>query len=348
MKKFQIAEIAGEKAHAGAKATEDVIQIASKMGFQPVYVRMKDTKEGTVHKLNRQIQFYKDWQDAYKQISDHSIVLLQHPFHYPQLTREKILLKLKNEKHVKYISVVHDVEQLRDLGKTEYHQHEFEFMLKIADVLIVHNQVMFDFFVSKGVDPDKLVILGIFDYLLDNQKDNLPTFEKSITIAGNLDAKKSEYLSHLKDVNCHFNLYGPNYCREEAENIEYGGVLASDKIPDVLNRGFGLIWDGDSIETCEGGFGNYLRYNNPHKLSLYLASGLPVFIWSQAAEASFVEENQVGVLIDSLYDLPKKLMTIDGEKYRKYSENVRSISEKLTSGLYMQRAIAISVRRLGS
>ena len=148
MKKYQIAEIAGEQAHAGTKATEDVIRIAQKVGFQPLYVRMNDMKDGAVHKMNRQIQFAKDWSDAYRNITPESIVLLQHPFHYPQLTRERNLLKLKNEKKCRFISVVHDVEELRNLGKEEYHKHEFNFMLEIADVLVVHNNVMRDFFIS--------------------------------------------------------------------------------------------------------------------------------------------------------------------------------------------------------
>ncbi|NRO11242.1 Beta-1,6-galactofuranosyltransferase WbbI [Lactobacillus helveticus] len=53
--------------------------------------------------------------------------------------------------------------------------------------------------------------------------------------------------------------------------------------------------------------GNYLRYNDPHKLSLYLASGIPVIIWKKAAEAKFVEENKVGITVDSLEDYRRYL-----------------------------------------
>ena len=34
------------------------------------------------------------------------------------------------------------------------------------------------------------------------------------------------------------------------------------------------MWDGPSPDTCAGVYGAYLRYNNPHKTSLYLAAGL--------------------------------------------------------------------------
>lgn len=339
MNTFQIAEISSNQAHAGTKATEDVITIAEKIGFKPLYVQMNDLKSGILHKVNRQIRFFKDWQKAYRAVTDESIVLLQHPFHYPQLTRESILLKLKKEKKVHFISIVHDVEELRTLGKEEYHKHEFEFMMQIADVLIVHNDVMRDFFIKKGFSKKKIVVLEIFDYLRNERNDELALYEKSITIAGNLDVEKSGYLMHLSEVECKFCLYGPNYSLGNAENITYGGVLPPDQVPRVLTKGFGLIWDGDSIKTCRGGFGDYLRYNNPHKLSLYLSSGLPVIIWKQAAEATFVEKNGVGYTVKSLYEIPELMKKISENEYKNITENVSRISKKLINGEYMQLAL---------
>lgn len=339
MDKFQIAEISGCQAHAGTKATEDVITIAKRIGFEPLYVQMNDLKPGVLHKLNRQFRFYVDWEKAYRRATAGSIILLQHPFHYPQMTREKTLLKMRNKKNVHFISIVHDVEELRILGKEQYHKREFEFMMKIADVLIVHNNVMRDFFIAKGFDKEKIVVLGIFDYLRNESNSKLPMFEKSVTIAGNLDVKKSGYLANLPDVNCKFYLYGPNFSLGEADNVIYDGVLLPDQIPKVLTKGFGLIWDGDSIETCKGGFGDYLRYNNPHKLSLYLSSGLPVIIWKNAAEAKFVEENGVGYTVESLHDVQKLMEMISENKYKKMAERVREVSKRLIDGEYMQTAL---------
>ena len=339
MDKFQIAEISGCQAHAGTKATEDVITIAKRIGFEPLYVQMNDLKPGVLHKLNIQFRFYVDWEKAYKRATAGSIILLQHPFHYPQMTREKTLLKMRNKKNVHFISIVHDVEELRILGKEQYHKREFEFMMKIADVLIVHNNVMRDFFIAKGFDKEKIVVLGIFDYLRNESNSKLPVFEKSVTIAGNLDVKKSGYLANLPDVNCKFYLYGPNFSLGEADNVIYDGVLLPDQIPKVLTKGFGLIWDGDSIETCKGGFGDYLRYNNPHKLSLYLSSGLPVIIWKNAAEAKFVEENGVGYTVESLHDVQKLMEMISENKYKKMAERVREVSKRLIDGEYMQTAL---------
>lgn len=239
--------------------------------------------------------------------------------------------------------MVHDVAELRGPKTDAYHKREFKRMMEIADVLIVHNDVMRDFFIKKGFDENRIVTLGIFDYLQEKRDRALPTFDESVIIAGNLNLKKSGYLKNLPELKSKFRLYGPNYSMAEAPNITYGGVLSPEHIPDVLTSGFGLIWDGDSIETCEGGTGEYLRYNNPHKLSLYLSSGLPVIIWKEAAEAGFVEENHVGYTIDSLYDIPKIMNTISAEEYRNIAENVKRIAGKMADGGFMRDALETAV-----
>ena len=212
-------------------------------------------------------------------------------------------------------------------------------MMQIADVLIVHNTVMRDFFVQRGFDKSRIVVLEIFDYLRSGTNHKLPIYEKSIMIAGNLDSRKSGYISGLPEIACKFYLYGPNYSLGESDNITYGGVLSPEQVPEVLTKGFGLIWDGNTVETCKGGTGEYLKYNNPHKLSLYLSSGLPVIIWKDAAEAKFVCENGVGYTIDSLREIPELMERISESDYERISKNVRNISEKLTTGKYMQCAL---------
>lgn len=78
------------------------------------------------------------------------------------------------------------------------------------------------------------------------------------------------------------------------------------------------MWDGDGINGCSGNTGEYLRYNNPHKLSLYMVSGLPVVIWSKAAEAEFVINNKVGVVVDDINDFNDVFDKIDEKLITKW------------------------------
>ena len=103
------------------------------------------------------------------------------------------------------------------------------------------------------------------------------------------------------------------------------------------------MWDGESIESCTGLVGNYLRYNNPHKLSLYIASKLPVIIWSKAAEADFVKKYDIGYTVNSLTEIPQLLNELDEERYNQLVNNVVKVGEKITRGQFMQKALEKAV-----
>ena len=349
MKLYQIVEITGKNNDAGTKATQDAAQIAEKMGFIPVPIKMCTTRDSKVAKLERQIGYWMDWKKAYQSIEKEAVVLLQNPFHHQQLTREKMLRELKADKKAKYISLVHDVEELRKFRYSDYYRHEFDIMMELADVLIVHNEKMADFFRMRGVSEEKLVVLEIFDYLQDLREHSTPKFEQKLIVAGNLDTKKCGYigqLSQLKKVD--IQLYGPNFDPKmrNCANIRYGGSLAPDEVPEKLTGGFGLVWDGDSIDGCQGDAGQYLKYNNPHKLSLYLSSGLPVVIWSGAAEADFVKKNKVGVTVDSLYQLSARMEKMTAQQYAEYAQNAEKLAEKLRAGFYLKKALTEAMDKI--
>ena len=349
MKYYQILEVAENKQHAGTKATADISAIATKLGFQAIRLIMRNTNDSKIAKVQRQIGYYKDWNKIYKTIEENSIVLLQHPFHYPQLTREKTLEKLKKKKKIRFISLIHDVEELRQFRYNNYYKREFEFMLEIANVFVVHNKVMADFFVDRGIAKDKIVILEIFDYLQRINTSKLIFFNKTVNIAGNLDTVKCGYLKglfNLKTIN--INLFGPNFSEkiENSSNIHYKGCFSTDEVVNQLNEGFGLVWDGDSINGCLGQAGQYLKYNNPHKLSLYLSSGLPVVIWKGAAEAEFVKKYNIGICVESLAELEVIFDLLTEKKYQELLNNVNNVSKKLIKGFYGEKSLREAINRI--
>lgn len=345
MKKYQLWEIRDNGNNAGTKAPEDIKKVATTLGFEQVTVIRKGEAKDFLSRINRQITFFKSWQKIYKKIEKNSLLLLQVPFHDHEMSRALVIKRLKANKNIKVIYMVHDVEELRKINDNKFYQKEFNLMLEFADQIIVHNNIMLDFFIKRGVSSSKLVNLEIFDYLNDD-KVELPKYSKEIFIAGNLDIRKVKYLGDLDKIDTAFTLYGSNFSLTNYKNINYKGSVKPEELPVLLDRGFGLIWDGDSVRTCSGVFGQYLKYNNPHKLSLYLAAGLPVIIWDQAAEAKFVEEKNVGIIISSLYDLPHVLESISEEKYLELAANVKSEAEKLRNGFYSKTALKKAIDRI--
>ena len=136
-------------------------------------------------------------------------------------------------------------------------------------------------------------------------------------------------------------VYGINFDHNKirSKSVTYNGSFTSEEIPAKLEGSFGLIWDEDSIDTCSGAFGEYTRYNNPHKLSLYVSSCLPVIVWSQAAIADFVKEHGIGFCVDSLSDIHTILASMTEDDYVRYLRNITALQEKVTSGYFTKRVI---------
>ena len=344
-KVYQIAETSTDGMHAGTKATSDIKNILDDNGVNTLIIRTPEHSKNILKKFIRQLKYLRQWRQLYKSIEDESILVLQHPFYLRQLGRYKILSKLKNLKKVKIISIVHDVGQLRGLFNNKFNQTEFNQMIGLADVLIVHNETMKNWFIEQGIPSEKLFVLEIFDYLTDKDLVTSETFEKVISIAGNLSKEKSPYIYKLKDIeNLNITLLGINYKGDNpANNIKHVGAFPADEVPFQLNHGFGLVWDGDSVESCTGNTGNYLRYNNPHKLSLYLSSGLPVIVWNESAEAEFVRKNKVGFTVNSLEEITDIFKKMSLDEYLDYQKNAIQVGSKLQCGYYTNKVIESAI-----
>ena len=87
-----------------------------------------------------------------------------------------------------------------------------------------------------------------------------------------------------------------------------------------------------------------MQYNDPHKVSLYLSSGLPVIIWKKAALADFIEQNKLGIVIDNLNNLDNVLDRLSKNDYQKMKHNVDKISSGLRQGMYIKNAMTKILR----
>jgi len=244
---------------------------------------------------------------------------------------------------IRIVVIVHDLECIRVNGLGCEPDAQLRAIIKWSSAIVAHNERMAAALKDFGASADKIVKLEVFDYLVEGNVPCIPrTLTKSVAIAGNLNADKARYLCHVSDIaSVEWNLFGIGYDQSKinGQNIHYNGSFSPEELPKKMNQSFGLVWDGDSIETCSNRYGEYLRVNNPHKLSLYLASGMPVIIWNQAAEAEFVKKNKVGITVDSLRNLNALLDNMTAEQYADIVSNVAVVSKKLREGYYLTNAV---------
>ena len=209
------------------------------------------------------------------------------------------------------------------------------------------SNVMKDNLINNGFTEGQVYSLGVFDYLCKNNQNTCATKNEGVIVAGNLARYKCPYLyKYLEENTSGFklNLYGPNFDGCVSENVEYHGQFNPEELVENLTGSFGLVWDGTEIDTCAGNTGEYLRYNNPHKLSLLLAANIPVIIWKEAALADFVVANGVGIVISSLNDIEEAISSLTGREYSEMINNVKTIGEKIRRGDYLSSVLNEIIR----
>ena len=330
--------------NAGSKARNDVEAILISEGYEGLELKVENWYKMNFFKAQQ--HKYRATKSVFDQLGAGDELVIQFPIiHHTFFISQ--LIKQAQKRGAKFYLLIHDIETLRHAAGSEVkfrHKVRNYFQEKKAlmsvDGIIVHNDIMKKVLVGQGVPADKMVSLEIFDYLIPNfaEKPNLQK-DQPIIVAGNLNPAKSGYLYNLPDQPA-YNLYGVGYDESRAlKNTTYFGSFMPDDLPAALEGSFGLVWDGDSSETCQGSYGNYLRFNNSHKASLYLASGFPVVVWKESALAHFILEKSCGIAVASLHDLEAALENLTEKEYADLSENARRIGKDLREGYYLRSAL---------
>ena len=330
--------------NAGNKARNDVEEIVTREGYQALVLSVDNWYEMST--LKAQLHKSKAFSQALNQLKQGDELLIQFPMlHHSFFTTHHV--KKAQKKGVKVHFIIHDLEVLRYANlDTVPLKHKIRVqiqesgLLGAADGIIAHNPVMKSVLVDKGIAEDKIVSLGIFDYLIPNfQEKSGQTKDQPMIVAGNLAQEKAGYLYGLPAEPA-YNLYGVGFDESRAlENETYFGSFLPDELPAALEGGFGLVWDGDSAKTCSGVFGEYLRYNNSHKASLYLASGFPLVVWKQSALSHFVLEKGCGIAVESLHDLKETINNLSDADYQALVDNAKRVGQEIRDGHYLKTAL---------
>ncbi|MBQ8189533.1 MAG: hypothetical protein IJZ44_07110 [Lachnospiraceae bacterium] len=341
-------------ASALGKARTDICSICDNLGYSPVELRVdfvpKD-EDGFIKKYRQHCQISKQWHMLLKKMQAGDYLIVQYPLMFNSIFLGKELDYCK-KRGIRVVCLVHDLDILR-MGKAKtialrkrikIHLQELRQLKKYCG-LIVHNEKMLQFLIQQKFDKQRIVSLNLFDYLVREDKQCIETTSQAICVAGNLSPKKAGYVYKLWQLPLVFNLYGGAYKdsgqtqEDNQRNVYYQGVFESEQLVNELDGRYGLVWDGDDLTTCSGIYGNYERYNNPHKASLYLAAGLPLIVWSKAAIATFVKEKKIGIVIDSLHELPKCLDEISVSEYEQLRKNAGQLGHALRQGQFTKTAL---------
>lgn len=326
--------------HAGTKAVTDCEHLLVALGYKSISLAFNKSPYligFSLIKLTAQLLALTIM------IKPRSLIITQ----YPLIGINRIFKFFVHILKVKkcYVTcIIHDINTLRYQEPDQQVNKEI-YYLNAYDMVISHNKSMTDWLKSKGL-TSKVTSIQIFDYLFQkeniyNRLDAFSTGNNEIIFAGNLN--RSEFIYHLSPIKeLQFALYGPTNNSQQVTNqfnVKWKGTFEPEDLVAKLEGTFGLIWDGDLTTDCTGAYGSYIQYNNPHKLSLYIASGLPIIIPVKAALSTFVEKNQIGITVNSLNEIGGKISKISLSEYRNMIEKIDILKYHIKQGYYFSKVI---------
>jgi hypothetical protein len=325
--------------NAGTKAFDDVNDVLRKRGFQPVIL---DRRRPFLRRLvQAPVSLVRL---ASKLIDPRNTIVIQAPL---PVEAKAFVRELMRVKRATVVVLVHDLDSMRYTDRSHESAPELTF-LKLADAVICHNASMARWLQERGI-RQTLTSLTFFDYLIEEQTAPDASFvdvstlhwRRDIVFAGNLSKLKSGFLYELSDdYEVTLRAFGSQPPPDSTfpKCVRYCGRFPPER-PSLPPGLFGLVWDGTDIGSCTGISGTYLKLNSPHKVSLYLACGLPVICWRQSALAAEIESRNLGFAIDSLEEIPRALRELPDATYAAMLARVDQVRTKIREGKQLLEAL---------
>ena len=274
---------------------------------------------------------------------------------YPVKKYFALLCQVAKLKGAQTICVIHDLGSFRRKKLTV--EKEIA-RLSHCDYIIASNENMKQWLMGHGM-KQPVGSLGLFDYRsasfnehsASSNHEHSPSSEAissealpKIVYAGALSMRKNSFLVELtkkKLSSWHLVIVGNKdglQGVQENAHIEYRGFMPSEDFISHIDADFGLVWDGNSLDTCSGDYGEYLRWNSPHKVSFYLRAGLPVIIWKDAAVAPIIEQEGAGIAISSLKELDDVFKKLSADDLKQMKAHAQEMARKLNEGYFLRSA----------
>ena len=344
---------------SAAKGRDDYFEMMRRTGLRcikiPVFKRRQSIS--WADRIRLEMQIPAAWKAALKGLGKGDTLFVPNPPSERFLMMPRILRAVQR-RGCRIAAVVFDLEEFM----TPYHRKSARLkdyfsrrterrLFEMADAMVVHNRRMKEKIVQSGIRADSITAGTVMDYLSDSEADAQAIAlrrgaDRPVVFCGNLLPEKAGFLREIP-AELKMDVYGPGYTAPYQANITYRGVYSPEEIMDVLDGSFGLVWDGDSAHTGAGIYGEYLRCNSPHKMALYLASGMPVIVWDESAMADFVRDEGCGIALSSLDDLPQILAQMTDEEYEQMLSNALRIGGQMRRGEHLQRAFEAALEKLG-
>lgn len=268
-------------------------------------------------------------------ISPGDVVVFQ--FHtWNGLKFERGLVDRVKAYHGRVVIFVHTVEALM-IRSSGFMLGETVELFNQAEVLIVPSYAMKRFLVDSGIRPDmKFVVQEMWDYTTCISFTREPVFRKEIHCAGGFDFHTIQNWNSGVAL----KVYNSSMVVPSQNVINMGTIKTEELLIALSKGGFGLEWYQDEQAY------KYMKYGNSLSLSRYLAAGIPVVVPTGISCQKLIEDNHLGLAVNSLDEAVGAIEDMSELGYREYVQHVGQFAIALRNGYYTKKCLINSVQAL--
>lgn len=197
-----------------------------------------------------------------------------------------------------------------------------------AEVLIVPSHRMKEFLINQGIRAGmKFVIQEIWDYTTQLNSLDSGKLKREFHLAENSDRFP---FPNTWDYEMPLKVYSNQEC--VGNHVQRMGWMPPDRLLLELSKGgFGLVWYGSEYGR------RYLSMNNSLELSAYLAAGIPVVVPRGISNQCMIEENHLGIAVDTLDEAVETVKSMTEQDYQGYVSAVSQFVPLLRQGFFTKK-----------
>lgn len=313
---------------------------ASEIGFQEL--NYKTFEQANYINLKERMNMINAILD---QVQAGDTVFFQFPMFAGQRFSEDFMVRLFERDKLKRVAVIVDIPPwMNAVSDDDYDTKNngwFEW-LKRFDLLIVANEKEARHLRRDGVHvPMISVVLGDHMYRGPLRQKR---FLKQLHFVSGRKIQGLKYQAATR-----LNIYGLDASSEVKENpsVVWRGYHPSAAIMASLEGGFGIVTANNNIiESRNSVWQYYTQYNNPTKLSFYLAAGLPVITTSVTPHAQLIRDRHLGLVVDDLNEIDRVLSQLSMDDYQAMLSAVVPWQTAVRSGFFIKRALLAAIQTL--
>lgn len=311
-------------------AMRNVTKIARELGFTEMGIYQYSVKCDSKEELRRRLD------GITSALEGGDMVIFQSPSWNATSYDRALVNNIRTRSNVRLAIFIHDVITMMFEGAQEEALLELVEIYNMADLVILPSERMLSFLQKKGLKVKKVLIQSMWD-LPFIEDVRVPEFRRQVFFSGWPERFKS-VMSWNQTVPLHWFTNGE--LETSGRNIQPGGWKNTvELLTEYMEGGFGLVWEQNERS-------GYYRYNQPHKLSTYLAAGIPVIMQKGLVHEQTVSGQGLGFIVNSFEEAADIVENISEEEYYQLVNNIKNISFLIRGGFFTKKLLLDTVNYL--